>query len=445
MDELNYPDAIYLPILYATDKRGKERLWKTWTIGNTVYRLYGLVDGEKQIRKKSYQGVNQGKKNETTAEQQAEFAMNRLWTRQLDKKYAPKCKEGKEMYTRVMKEKKKHGGNNRTASIKIDSQAKGEEARKTLAVSTVKLDMIPMKAQDWVDKKTGEVPERTLKYFDFEKGVYVQWKLDGFRCIARLQGQDVVLTTNSGKQYPWLANLRKEIKSFLSGGLKGCEALDGELYSHRLEDSEGVGLKDTARFSAIQSICTQARINPHPLEDQICLYVFDLVDTSGQMDQTQRLKILDDLFKRAKGQTPHIKRVETHMIRSKEEISKWHGKFAQQGFEGIIIRDDSLKYRAKHRSQRMRKYKFFQDEEFVVVDAYHNPGVGKEYFVWVCETEDGKRFKATPDGTQEEKYRWYDNRMNFMGRRLTVKFQGFSADGIPRFPIGKAFRESGDI
>ena len=32
----------------------------------------------------------------------------------------------------------------------------------------------------------------------------------------------------------------------------------------------------------------------------------------------------------------------------------------------------------------------------------------------------------------------------FIGKQLTVKYQGKSEDGIPRFPVGKGFRESFD-
>lgn len=441
-EELEYPEAKYLPVLYSTDKRGKERLWKTWTIGNTVYRLYGLVDGQKQTRKKSFQGVNKGKKNETSAEEQAEISMRRLWISQLDKNYIPKCKDGKEMYSRVMEEKTRNGGNNRTASEKMNTPSSPKISKD----SKIKNGIIPMKASQWIDKKTGKVPPRTLKYFDFEKGVYVQWKLDGFRCIASLQDNgEVILTTNSGKQYPHLTNLREEIKVFLKGGLEGCDALDGELYAHQLISQNGEVTSRDSRFSNIQSICTQGRVSPHPLEDQICLYVFDLVDDSGSFDQKERIRILESLFKRAGTSTPHIKKVETQIVNSIEDVTIWHDRFSLQGFEGIIIRDSSLKYRPKHRALKMRKCKYFQDEEYIVVDTYLNSGVQKEDFVWVCESSDGKRFKAKPEGTREEKWRWYDNRDNFIGRRLTVVFQEYSSDGIPRFPIGKCFRESGDI
>jgi len=83
-EELEYSNAVYLPVLYAIDKRGKERLWKVWVIGDTVHWTSGLVGGKKQLYKRTHKGVNKGKSNETTAEEQAELQMQRMWTRQLD-------------------------------------------------------------------------------------------------------------------------------------------------------------------------------------------------------------------------------------------------------------------------------------------------------------------------------------------------------------------------
>jgi len=363
------------------------------------------------------------------------------------------------MFNRVMTEKKKHGGINRTASAKISKStgekrelSKKEKSRpKNLKVPHVEVNIIPMKAQVWElsdPSNPKSVLPRVMKHLDFEQGVYVQWKLDGFRCAARVQSSgEVVLTSNTNKQYPWFANLRKEVRKFLSGSdlVSNLDALDCELYAHQIKSEEGKDLDDTARFSTIQSICGMSRTQPHPLEDQMCLYVFDIVDIPGTLDQDERLTILKSLFQQAGNECPHIKMVETRIINFPEEIQDWHGKFAEAGFEGIIIRDRDLRYRLKHRSLKMRKFKHFIDEEYPVVDVHLNEGVDKEYFVWVCETHDGKRFKAKPMGTREQKWEWYDNYPIYLGRRLTVKFQEYTEEGVPRFPIGKAFRESGDI
>jgi hypothetical protein len=451
--ELNYETSYFLPVLYGIDKRGKERMWKIWVVGNTVHRSSGLIDGKKVPWKRSFTGKNKGKINETSDEEQAKLEADRSWTKQLEKEYKPKCKEGLKMFEKVMKEKNKSGGINRTASEKIRSTVSTKNTTtksKNLTVPNVETDIIPMKAQEWKLSDSNDpksVLPRISKHFDFEKGVYCQWKLDGFRCTARIQSDGkVVLTSNSNKQYPWFKNLRKEVFEFLDGQ-NYLDGLDCEVYSHRLEDPEtGVGLDDNQRFSTIQSICGMSRTEPHLWEDQICLYVFDLVDISGKYNQDERFKLLEKLFERKQ---KHIIYTETILIHSYEDVVYWHGKFAEKGYEGIILRDRSLVYKTKARSLKMRKFKHFIDKEYPIVDISLDKGVDPEHFVWVCEAENSKgkikKFKAKPRGTWEQKRIWYENYTDHIGKLLTVKFQEYSEDGIPRFPIAYRFREEGDI
>ena len=93
----------------------------------------------------------------------------------------------------------------------------------------------------------------------------------------------------------------------------------------------------------------------------------------------------------------------------------------------------------------MRKYKNFKDEELKVIGVELDEGVSREYFVWKCVTSDGKEFKSKPEGTREMKYFWYDNSEKYINRMITIKYQDLSPDGIPRFPIAKAFRSGGDL
>jgi len=437
-----------LPTLYVIDKRGQERLWKIWVTKNTVCRVSGLVNGKKVPWSRKFTGKNKGRKNETSDEEQAKLEADRIWTKQLDKGYKPKCDEGKLLYSRVMKEKKKSGGVNRTASTQIRAKTISEKAN-NLSVNLEK-EIIPMKAQTWDlkdDKNPNSVLPRVLKYFDFDKGVYVQWKLDGFRCIARLQEDgSVALTSNRNKQYPWFQNLRKEVSVFLRK-LPSLDGLDCELYAHSMVD-QGNFFSDSQRFSIIQSICGVSRKKPHPMEDQICLYVFDLVDTSGKYNQKERFKLLKNLFSDG-GKFPHIKLVETHLISCPEEVNEYHGKFAEQGYEGVIIRNWDLKYAPGKRSAKMRKFKYFMDEEYPIVGIDLDAGVDFEHFVWVCalpgESSISKTFKVKPKGTREEKKEWYFHREEFIGKLLTVKFQEYTEDGIPRFPRGVKFRDSWDL
>jgi len=442
-------DAYYLPVLYNIDKNERERVWKVWVVRDTLHRNSGLVDGKKVPFKRTFEGKNIGKANETTPEEQAVLEAERSWTKQLEKHYKPKCKEGKKMYEKVMKNKEKSGGRNINAAAQIRGEkGKNVKRKESLLVDHVDHNIIPMKAQEWeVEEGTTTPLPKVLKHFNFDKGVYTQWKLDGFRCVARLQsGGDVVLTTNSGKQYPWFSSLRKSIKGFL-GGKNYLSGLDGEVYCHHLNDVDGKEFRVEQRFSMIQGICGVGRTEPHPLEDQMCLYVFDLIDLSGEHDQRSRFKILRNLFKEneRQGHDGRIIRVKTDTISYPEELVGKHNEYLHDGYEGIIIRDRNLMYKHKYRALCMRKWKYFINEEYEVIGVNKNSGVDKEHFVWRCKTDNGEKFKARPTGTIEERKYYYDNYKKYVGKLLTVQFQEFSEANIPRFPVAKGFREAADI
>src|SRR5437868_14087923 len=105
-----------------------------------------------------------------------------------------------------------------------------------------------------------------------------------------------------------------------------------------------------------------------------------------------------------------------------------------------MIKAVDLVYKPGSRSVKMRKFKKFNDAEFRVIGCALDKGVSKEQFTWVVTTKEGKKFNAKPMGTKEEKLKWYANREKYQGKWLKIKFQGYSEDGIPRFPIAIHFR-----
>lgn len=457
-EELNYSDVYYLPILFNTDKSGKERMWKIWIDDNTVHRLQGLVDGKKQTYQRTFKAVNVGKKNETSAEEKAKQAAEKMWVDQTVKGYFPKCKEGKAMYERVKKASSSTGGHNINAGASIRGrETKNVKKTDNHCVSDVQIQIKPMKAGEWTLKDREDpysVLPRVINHFDFDDGVYCQWKLDGWRCAVRAQRSpsgnlEVVMTSNNSKQFPWFSHLRDQFLLFVKGKEDlVLDGLDCEVYAHRVEDEDGVGMDDQSRFSFISSACGLARSSPHPLEAQLCLYAFDLIDLSGEMNQDERFGNLKKLFRRKPKECPNIILTHTEIAKSIDDIILLHDDYAQEGYEGIIIRSRELMYTDK-RSLKMRKYKNFFDAEYPIIDVEKDEGVDDEYFVWVChdteiideDTGEPKRFKAKPKGSRENRRYWYENYLEYLGMPLTVKFQEYTEDGVPRFPIGIGIRE----
>ena len=467
-ESLHYKEKYYLPLLYSIDKKGKERLWKNWVEDDTVYRVSGIVDGKKQTFQRTFKGKNIGKKNETTPHVQAKQTAEKMWVEQIDKGYLPKCKEGKSLLKKLQKGKEETGGHNINASAIIGGR-KCKTVKKrddVLTVDTVTINITPMKAGIWehTPDNPRDILPKTLKYFDLKKGVYLQHKLDGWRCIARLQENSiefsssdegsfiVVLTTNNQKQYPWFKSLRDDILNFIIKSAKLLKVdplsiiLDGELYSHILYDEHGTLLTHQARFSTISSMCGISRSSPHPLEDQLNYVIFDLVDLSKKESQDVRFDRLNKMFE--KDAPESILRCGTQLGYSVDDIINYHNEISQQGYEGVIIRSRDLKYEQK-RSLHIRKYKYFIDREYTVIDIHKDEGVDDHYFSWICcdysiidpSTKKAVCFRATPKADEETKKEWCKNYKKYIGKSACIKFQEYSKDNIPRFPNMVGFRE----
>jgi len=453
-------NATYLPVLYGEDAKGKERFWKVWVVGNTVHRSAGMVGKKAVPSEKSFFGKNKGKKNETTDEEQALLEAERSWVKQLDKAYLPKCKEGKALLKKVSAQKGAAGGTNHglnsvmgsgkakpAAAKKAPSKAAAKKAASranNLVQPSLEADILPMHCQAWVNEA------KCLKHFDFNEGVYAQTKLDGVRAIVRLQSstsddgsQVVVMTSRKGKQFPWLKHIRDEVMTFLEG--YESIVLDGELYVHHLYDVNGEEVSTEGKFPMIAGAVSLKRSSPHPQEGQLELHVFDILDTEKTQDE--RFEVLKEMFERPDidEACPRVKLVETRTIDFPEEIVELCDEFAQEDYEGVIVRARDLMYKEKGKSLKMRKYKEFIDAEFTIVDLEWDEGVGREHFTFVCEMEDGSRFNAKPRGTREQKYEWHDawdeDSDSMIGKPLTVRYQQPSEDGIPRFPRAIAIRD----
>ena len=430
-------DRYILPELYGIDKAGKERIWKVWVIDNTVFRESGLVTGKKQTHQRDFFGKNIGKVNETSDQEQAKIEAENKWVKQLEKDYFPRSQKGIQMMERVNAAKAEGTNLNASAAIRKRKEKKKKVSLdETCALPEVEIEIKPMKAATWeVDQYLKPLP-KVLKYFDFDEGVYVQTKLDGVRVVARRQEDGIVMTTNNKNQFPWFCSLREEIDRFI-GDRDVLDGLDGELYTHKLIDEDGNELYDNPKFLKIQGITSPNRSAPHPLEDQICFYAFDLVDLSGRYTQDERMEMLDELFDTC--ESDKIVKTETEIIYDVKDIGKLHDKWALQNYEGVIVRSKDLKYTDK-RSLMMRKFKYFEDREYPIIGIKKDKGVADTAFSWeLVDPETDERFTAKPAAPEKDRLFWYQNWRDYVGRELTVKFQEYTERGVPRFGVAKGF------
>jgi ATP-dependent DNA ligase len=260
--------------------------------------------------------------------------------------------------------------------------------------------------------------------------VFVQRKYDGFRCLASKEDGVVTLYSRSGDVFD-LPHISDELEQYMPDGF----VLDGELYCHN---------------TPFQKIASWIKKH-HPESKKLKYIVYDIPesDCSGR-DMTDRARLLQVLSTK-KWKSLEIAPTET--ASSKDEVLEYEKKFVDEGFEGAIVRLANGKYQYGYRSYALLKVKSFQDEEFEVVGG--RPGVGKmsDQCIFQCVVGTrkgenlqlkGKTFNVVPMGDAAQRREYLKNLKKYIGKKLTVKFQGKSLDGIPRFPVGKAFREKFD-
>jgi len=247
--------------------------------------------------------------------------------------------------------------------------------------------------------------------------VCVQPKLDGIRMLAGFSGGRLVMMTRTGKEITHLTHIEK----ILDGKLKEGEFLDGELFTDKLNFDQIAG--------AVSGVS-----NPDATKLEFhCFDYFILHKLS--MPFTERYHYLSNM----KGFGESIKLVPNKMIDPKD-IDAFHDDAVKEGHEGVVIRIPDSPYLLDRRSSQCLKYKKMRKEEFEIVGVEEAEGRDRGTPIWICETEKGDTFKARPKGSMESRKTMWKNRGKVIGEMLTVQFQEYTKEGVPRFPVGLTIR-----
>jgi DNA ligase-1 len=348
-----------------------------------VKQLNITINVKKQVNTKVIDsGKNIGKKNETTALQQAMSEARATWQKKKDAGYAEAV-----------------GG---TGS---GGEVTGVAASRAKA-TTVDVPL-PMLALDF-NKRGG-----SIKF-----PCYVQRKFDGTRCVA-VPGSG--LFSRNRKKYPHMGHILEEIKL-----LPASLILDGELFSKELTFQDIVGL------------VKRETLKPGDAEKQlkIELHVYDIISDAPYEDRKGRLEALFARFK-----FKYLKMVTTEVCEKKEGLKTLHDKYVSEGFEGIMLRNKAGLYKVGQRSSDLQKYKEFEDQEYEITGFSSGTGVEEGCVIWECKTKSGQKFMCRPRGTREERVELYGNGGAYIGKMLNVRFQELSNDGLPRFPVGICVRD----
>ena len=251
----------------------------------------------------------------------------------------------------------------------------------------------------------------------------VQPKLDGIRMLY----QQSSLFSRKKKEIVSLPYIKEALKVIFDK-YGYSFSLDGEAYNHDLKNE----------FEQI----TGAVRKDDPLTYEEAKVQYHLYDIVHHDEQDFRNRQLVDLAHQiqVEGFSEILKVVPTIICRSLEDIEYWYNEFVEQGYEGLIIRNMDGLYEQDHRSFNLLKYKKFDEEDFDIIRVEEGRGKLKGHAIFVCQAKNKKEFKAKLKGETAYLKELFENPKLWQGKKASVKFQGFSKYGVPRFPVAKSCR-----
>lgn len=285
------------------------------------------------------------------------------------------------------------------------------------------LDKLYRPTQDEAASVGQVLPMLAKNYLD--SGHRIIWpcygspKLDGVRCIADVNGEVVTLHSRGGKTYPCPEHIREHLVK-LSLKTK-VSRFDGELYKH------GLSLQE------IVSAVKKHNDNTPSIE----YHVFDI--PSNKLWKNRHLDVINLASKVEEDSS--IKVVVCARLDNPSAAEVALGLLVEMGYEGLMLRNDEGMYEFNHRSADLQKWKLMQDLEAKVIGVEKDK-LGEGVLVCHLAKDKEKIFKCKMKGTHET--REYSNMEKLVGQWITVRYQAFTDDGIPQFPVGLYVRECDD-
>ena len=374
-----------LPILYGKSTLGKIKMWSAEVIlnpdGSSTLRIqHGYEDGKKQTDERI---IHSGKNIGKVNETTP---------------YEQACSEARSDFNK----KKDEGYAESVGEIKEESSG----------------FFLPMLAHKWADHKD------KIKY-----KAALQPKFDGARSCAKKEDGVVYLWSRKGKSLDIPTEIKEELSKILSEG----ESLDGELYHHGWT------------FQRIMSAIKKRNEDTPNLH----YYIYD----SPAANKTFKERFLDKFSPESRELTSEILFVEgttrivvcpTKIISSADEALLGQAESIEAGYEGAMIRNLDGLYSFKYRSTSLLKIKTFDDAEFEIIGGKEGQGRESGMVIFKCKMDSGLEFDVRPRGTQEERSEMWRNLDSYIGKPLTVRYQGLTDEGRVRFPVGLHVRPDWD-
>jgi len=228
---------------------------------------------------------------------------------------------------------------------------------------------------------------------------WVSEKLDGVR--ARWDGEKLISRNGYTFSVPtWFTHRFTNV------------VMEGELWMSR------------NRYEKISSVTSKSIANTG--WSDIRLMLFDLPEHEG--DFTHRYHAMQKLVKSIN--SPYLSVIKQFRVTSHIELMKYLQSVVDEGGEGLMLHHQASMY-SNGRSTNLLKLKLFEDAEAVVIG--YKPGKGKLKGLLgsvKVRNDQGKEFNIGSGFDLQQR-----KNPPALLSRITYKHQGFTKNGVPRFPV----------
>jgi len=254
-------------------------------------------------------------------------------------------------------------------------------------------------------------------------GWYASRKLDGVRCLARVDGEGkCTLFSRTGKEFTTLDRVKEAIEATNIINV----TFDGEIC---LIDKNG--------NEDFQGVMKQLRRKDHQIGNPAYM-VFDML-SNEEFDNAKGDSLLGDRLQTLKSwvdssdstknivyDTNILRYTEQFLITDNDHFNYWSEMSNQEGWEGIMLRKN-VGYEGK-RTKNLVKVKKFHDAEYKVLDfdvdnhevVRDGKSVTLQLLAQVYIEHKGHRVKVGSGFTQEQRLQYMDG--SIVGKIITIQY-----------------------
>ena len=265
-------------------------------------------------------------------------------------------------------------------------------------------------------------PFEVKRFLKWGEKALLQPKYNGERCRAIFNAEGkVTLLSSEMHQITGVPHLVHKLQGT---HLKNCE-LDGELYTHRMDQS------------MIHSIASR-KVSLNPSYEELGYMVFDLVSPKVIEERLVELSMIAPLFPKG------VEATLTYQASSLGEVERYVDEMYNTGYEGVVLKQYSGKYERKRSTQWM-KLKPRQVDVYLIRGTKQEVDKnGKEknaLGAFICQSDGEELFRVGSGAllTRDARVMLWRLRDDLVGMYLQIKYQGITqANGVPFFASAQA-------